>query len=163
MKNKFLIYFVIGMQFAIACNEQLLEIAVDCSTKDSIKVMISNYSDEVVCFHAPEEVHSYYKKKHVYFFPRYSKHIEHMEGRPFSIDCLRPFKDSSIEHEYKKNYVIANVFDKNVRNIQGFYFSVGTWNEFGFLKNFGLKDYRRQVDFLKSHKLNQPHRCVDEK
>lgn len=86
-----------------------------------------------------------------------------MEGRPFSIDCLRPFKDSYLEQEYKKDYVIANVFDKNVKNIQGFFFSTGSIKDFRFLKNFGTKDYQKQVLFLKNHTNNLPYQCVVDK
>ncbi len=162
MRNCFLIYIAIGIQFVFADNGHLIKWTIDCSTKDSIKVTVSNYSSETICFHAPENVHSYYKNKHVYFVPEYSKYIEHMEGRPFSIDCLRPFKDSSVEQEYKKNYVVPNIYDKNVKNMQGFYFSVGTWNEFKFLKNFGVKNYREQVDFLNKHISNIGHQCDDQ-
>lgn len=163
MKNKFLICCIVGVQLAIAHEEHLLTISIDCEKKDSIKVTISNYGNESVCYHVPEEVHSYYENKYVFFFPRYSKYIEHMEGRPFSIDCLRPFKDSYLEQEYKKDYVIANVFDKNVKNIQGFFFSTGSIKDFRFLKNFGTKDYQKQVLFLKNHTNNLPYQCVVDK
>ena len=132
----------------ILVTETPLKLTIKCTKSDSIKISISNYGSEAVCFHAPEEVHSFFEKGYVHFAPKFSKNIAHMEGRPFSIDCLQPYKEGALEQEYKKSYTIANVFDKNAKNIKGFYFSIGSWDEFKFLKDIGKKDYKRQVDFL---------------
>ncbi|MCQ2109420.1 MAG: hypothetical protein MJZ05_11740 [Fibrobacter sp.] len=149
MKNKILLISILFMSsISFAKNESDIKITVDCVENDSLKISISNHGDMTTCFHVPDEVDSFYDKNVVRFIPKFENNLAHMEGRPFSIECLSPYNKNALEQEYKRSYIVKNVFDKNIANIRGFYFSVGLFEKFKFLKIPGQKDYKEQVNFL---------------
>lgn len=152
MKNKILLIFIVLIT-SICCaqNERDVEITVDCIGNDSLKISISNYGNLTKCFHVPNEVDSYYEGNAVRFIPKFTNNLAHLDGRPFSIECLSPYRKNSLEQEYKRNYIVKNVFDENVANIRGYYFSVGSFEKFEFLKIPGSKDYKDQINFLKKN------------
>lgn len=157
IKNKFVL-FILFFQVSLFAQGSSLNfiITVRC-INDSLKIDVFNYGTSQYCLLTPSDVDFTYNQNKMIlnFYPTYSKYLEDMEGRSFSVICLMPKKESYMEQEYHKQFIIKDAFvvGKGKNNkIKEFGFVVGSPKKFEPVLQIGKKDYRQICNLLGSFK-----------